>query len=101
MGTRLELHNILTGLLGSNNVYYEPTESIKLSYPAIVYSKTNVWSNRADNTRYQKRARYDLVVIDKRPDNPVIEELLDLEYCGYDRHYVSDNLHHDSLTIYY
>lgn len=101
MGSRLDLQHLLENLLGSDHVYYDPPETVKIKYPAIIYSKNGVQSKRADDSRYQTLTRYDLIVIDRRPDNPVIEKLLDLSYCSYDRHYVSDNLHHDSLTIYY
>lgn len=101
MGSRIDLQRLLENLLGSDHVYYDPPETVKIKYPAIIYSKNGVQSKRADDSRYQTLTRYDLIVIDRRPDNPVIEKLLDLSYCSYDRHYVSDNLHHDSLTIYY
>lgn len=101
MGSRIDLQRLLENLLGSDHVYYDPPETVKIKYPAIIYSKNNVWSIRANDTRYQSRKRYNLIVVDRRPDNPVIEKLLDLPYCSYDRPYVSDNLHHDSLTIYY
>ena len=35
--SRLELHALLVELLGSTNVYYEPPETLKMSYPAIRY----------------------------------------------------------------
>ena len=101
MGSRIDLQKMLENILGSDHVYYDPPETVKIKYPAIIYSKNNVWSIRANDARYQSRKRYNLIVVDRRPDNPVIEKLLDLPYCSYDRHYTSDNLHHDSLTIYY
>ena len=101
MGSRIDLQKLLENILGSDHVYYDPPETVKIKYPAIIYSKNNIWSIRANDTRYQSRKRYNLIVVDRRPDNPVIEKLLDLPYCSYDRSYVSDNLHHDSLTIYY
>lgn len=101
MGTRLELHGIFVKLLGNESVYYDPPETIKLSYPAIVYSKADIDIDKADDVNYRKKTRYDFIVIDRHPDNPVIDKLLELPYCSYDRAYVSDNLHHDSLIIYY
>lgn len=91
----------LEELLDSRNVYYQPPSSVKMSYPAIKYTKTNIQSDYADDRSYQLRTRYELIVIDKKPDNPVIEKLLALPYCSYDRHYASDNLNHDVLTLYY
>lgn len=101
MGSRIDLQLLLENILGSDHVYYDPPETVKLKYPAITYSKNNVQSKRADDSRYQTLVRYNLIFVDRRPDNPTIEKLLDLPYCSYDRHYISDNLHHDSLTIYY
>lgn len=101
MGTRLELQSKLVELLGSKHVYYQPPESVKIEYPAIVYSKNNLRIARADDLAYSKRNQYEIIVIDKKPDNPVIDKLLDMLYCSYDRHYNSDNLNHDVLTLYY
>lgn len=101
MATWQQLQSELIGLLGSRNVYYQPPESTKMEYPAIRYSKSDIESDYANNAKYSKRKRYELVVIARKPDNEVIDKLLELPYCSYDRHYVSDNLHHDTLTLYY
>lgn len=101
MASRLDLQAKLEELLGSKNVYYQPPESLRLSYPAIVYSKSKIETTKANNKTYSKRTRYDITVIDKRPDNQVIDKLMELPYCSYDRPYKSDNLNHDTLTLYY
>lgn len=101
MATRLELHEKLCELLGSRNVYYQSPETVKMSYPAIRYSKRKPDIKNADNMHYSKTNCYELIVIDRSPDNPVIDKLLELPYCSYDRWYASDNLNHDVLTIYY
>lgn len=101
MSRRIELQNLLEDILGEKHVYYQPPENLKLEYPAIVYSKSRIDKRNANDSGYNLNTRYELIVIDKRPDNPVIEKLLSLPYCSYDRPYVSDNLNHDVLTIYY
>ena len=101
MATRLELHNKLQELLGSNHVYYQSPENIKMEYPAIRYSRSDVISHHADNMNYANINRYEIIVIDKRPDNNVIRKILELPLSSYDRHYVSDNLNHDVLSLYY
>lgn len=101
MADRLELQSILEELLDSRNVYYNPPESNKMSYPAIRYSKSSIRSTYANNRKYGMRDCYQLTVISRLPDNPVIKQLLQLPYCSYDRQYVADNLYHDTLTIYY
>lgn len=101
MASRLELQIKLEELLGSRRVYYQPPENIKMSYPAIVYSKDDIDTKYADNINYKNLKKYNIIVIDKLPDNSVIEKILKLPLSSYDRYYNSDNLNHDSITLYY
>lgn len=101
MASRLELQTKLEELLRSRNVYYQPPESIKMEYPAIVYSKDDIKLTHANDTVYSKKVKYSLIVISKKPDDPVIDKLLEVPYCSYDTSYKSDNLNHDVLTLYY
>ena len=101
MADRLDLQGLLEELLESRNVYYQPPESVKMQYTAIRYSKKNIQSVYANNSKYLMRDCYELIVISRKPDDPVIKRLLALPYCSYDRQYIADNLYHDVLTIYY
>lgn len=101
MASREDLHAKLVELFGSKNVYYQPPESVKMAYPAIRYSKKDIESTYANNKSYLQNTCYELIVIDKKPDNPIIKKLLELPYCSFDRHYKADNLNHDMLTLYY
>lgn len=99
--TRINLQSRLEELLGSKHVYYNPPENLKMEYPAIRYSKNDIEDTYASNIKYISRDVYDLVVIDKKPDNPVIKKLLELPYSEFDRHYVADGLNHDIIRIFY
>lgn len=101
MASRLDLQSKLEELLDSNEVYYKPPKNTMMSYPAIRYSLKDIVLKRADDSSYTKRNRYEVIVIDKKPDNPVISKLLDLPYCSYDRQYIADNLYHDVLILYW
>lgn len=101
MRSRLELQSILEELLGTRHVYYQPPENLKIEYPAIIYSLNDIQSIYADNNKYKNMKRYTITVIDKRPDNKVIDKILELEYSSYDRHYVSDNFNHDVIVLYF
>ena len=101
MPNRLELQTMLEEKLNSPNVYYQPPSSVNMKYPAIVYAKDSIDKLSANNEAYSLANRYQITVIDKKPDNEVINELLKLPYCSFNRHYVSDNLNHDVLTIYW
>ena len=101
MASRIELQGKLEELLGSSNVYYQTPASVKMEYPAIRYSRKDVDKKSADNTAYTLTNCYEIIVMDRKPDNKVIEKLLALHMCSYDRSYKADNLNHDVLTLYY
>ena len=101
MDRRLELHQILINILGSNNVYFQPPESIKLKYPCIIYERSSIDRKYADNIAYLSKVKYSMKLISREPNNQLVEELLKLPYCSYDRYYVADNLSHDAFTISY
>ena len=101
MVNRLELQSKLEELLGSGNVYYNPPESKKMEYDAIRYSKKNITSRFANNAAYSFSKSYEVIVISRKPDPEVIDKLLSLPYCSFDRYYRADNLHHNVFTLYY
>ncbi len=101
MSNRTNLQAKLERILGSRNVYYQPPESVKINYPAIVYSRSDIDSKYANDKTYINTNCYEIIVIDRKPDNEAIEAILELPHCSFDRHYTSDNLHHDVLTLYY
>lgn len=101
MGTRLELQSKLEELLGAKHVYYKPPENVKMEYPAIRYSRSDINVDHADDSAYLKNKRYELIVISRKPDEPVVEKLLELPYCSFGTSYKSDNLYHDTLVLYY
>lgn len=100
MTKRVELQAKLEELLGNKRVYYQPPESLKMEYPCIRYTKSNIVSTHADNVKYINTTAYDIMVIDRLPDNAVIEKILELPLTSFDRHYTSDNLNHDVIRIY-
>ena len=101
MGNRLELHELLCNILGSRNVYYQPPASIKMKYPAIVYSRDNVSNRHGDNIPYMQSVSYQVTVIDKDPDSTIVSDIAKLPYCRFNRHFTSDNLNHDVFALYY
>lgn len=105
MASREELQIKLEELLESKEVHYlapgSGSTKFKMGYPAIKYSKSNIDTTYANDSVYSMRDRYEITVIARLPDHPVIKKLLRLPYCSYDRPYIADNLYHDVLTIYY
>lgn len=101
MNKRLELHELLCEVLGSRNVYFQPPESVKMRYPAIVYSRNRIENTSADNTVYKQDVSYKITVIDQDPDSEIVERVSAIPGIMYDRPYVSNNLNHDVFTLFY
>lgn len=100
--TRIELDDRLRELLGSNNVYYQPPESIKLKYPCIIYSRDEIDTRRADDGVYHAINRYEVTIIAKDPDFPLFDTFLfKFPMCSLARTFTIDNLNHYSFTLYY
>lgn len=101
MHNRLDLHELLCEVLGSRNVYYSPPESVKIKYPAIVYSRSDINNKFANDSVYKQSHVYSITVIDDDPDSEIVERMSSIPKCKFDRHFVSDNLNHDVFTLYY
>lgn len=102
MGRRWqELQTILETMLKSKNVYYQPPASVRMKYPCFVYSRDNIKTLYANDNPYRKTNRYKITYISRTPDDPIIEEISDLPSCSFDRHYTSDNLHHDVFNLFF
>lgn len=100
MATRLELHEELVKILGSRNVYFNPPETLKLNYPCIVYSLSSIRKEDADDSTYKINKAYSITLIHKDPDNDIVDKILLLPMCKFDRPFVSDNLYHYVFTKY-
>lgn len=102
MGTRIQLHEKLLALFGSNRVYFQPPPTIEMSYPAIVYNLDGIYTRAANNGKYVKEDRYIVTFIHKDPDINYSDEMFAIfPMCSFDRRFVSDNLYHDVYTLYY
>lgn len=101
MESRLELQTLFETILDSRNVYFNPPESVKMKYPAIVYSRARPENLRANNSLYKKFNAYEVTVISERPDSEIVDIISQLPMCSWDRQFVANNLYHDVFTIYY
>ena len=99
--SRKVLHQILVDLLGSRNVYFQPPASVKMQYPAIVYSRSRIDQKRADDRLYSMRKAYTVTVIDADPDSGIPDRVAELPLCRFSRHFKADNLNHDVYDVYF
>lgn len=98
---RLELQELLEGIVGSRNVYFQPPESMRIKYPCIIYQFDSYSTDNADDILYREEKRYQVTYIDKNPDTNIPEILHRLEYCYFDRFYTSSNLNHYVFRLYF
>lgn len=96
-----ELQLLLEEVLGSENVYFQAPPDVYMKYPAIRYGISDIYNRYADGKKYKRNTRYDLTLIDYDPEPDTINKLLELPYCEFDRHYVTNNLNHFTFTLYY
>lgn len=101
MGDRITLHNKLKAILGSDQVYFQPPETVKMEYPAIIYKEDIFRSDYADNTSYLIHTGYTITLITKKHQEDTILKILKLPKCMHDRQYISDNLYHNAFTMFY
>lgn len=101
MSNRIDLQNMLETILGSRNVYFQPPESVKISYPAIVYGLDNINNTFADDGVYLSNKCYSITVIDKNPDSTIVDKIAVLPACRFNRHYKSENLNHYVFSLYF
>lgn len=101
MGTRFQLQTLLEELIGSRNVYFQPPETVKLNYPCIIYSRSSIDTDFANDKPYQHKIQYKLTVIDSNPDSEIPTKIATLPMCSFDRHYTANNLNHDVYNLYY
>lgn len=105
MDRREALHEQLCGVMAElglpeGQVYFQPPEGMRIAYPCIVYERERIESDHADNRPYRTQKRYTVTAIDKDPDSRIPDRIAALETSRHERHFVSDNLHHDTFTLY-
>lgn len=99
MGQRLDLDTILRNILGTDNVYFQPPPNFMMSYPCILYNRSNIRAAHADNSPYRHVKEYTITVIDADPDSEIPMKVASLPRAEFDRNFRSGNLNHDVFNI--
>lgn len=103
MKTWNELQEILQEIMGEDGkAYFQPPENLKISYPCIVFERTNALTNYADNKPYSITKRYTVTLITRGSDNDkYLDQLLKLPMSTFDRQFITEGLVHDVFSIYF
>ena len=99
MGHRQKMSKILHDVLGSNNVYFQPPPSLKMSFPCIVYEMSGIGTTFADNEPYHLDHIYRVIYIDYDPDSGIPDKIAMLPHCISERPYKSDNKYYHAFRI--
>lgn len=103
---QLDLQKILCDILEcplsgkETRAHFQPPPNVKLVYPAIVYNLQDIPTIRADNRLYKYDRLYTLTLMDKRPNSPLVDKLMELSTIEFDRSFRSGDLNHWVYTIY-
>jgi hypothetical protein len=97
--SRTELQAILKGI--TENVYFQPPNSVSIQYPCIRYERSGSELEHADNRLYRHTKRYQVTVIDRNPDSPLPDQVIALPMCSFDRYFASDDLNHYVFTLFF
>jgi hypothetical protein len=103
MRPREELQALLLGLMPEEeqNVYFQPPSGKDMSYPCIVYERSTIQTEHANNYPYLNSKRYEVTVIDRNPDSEIPDKVAMLPLCSHDRFFAVDNLNHDVFTLFF
>lgn len=105
MRSRLSLHEELVKVLGSRNVYFQPPESIKMTYPCIIYELYDISNTAADDDYYLDPRQYRVTIVDTNPDSLVRDKMAKFKsgigLTKFVRSQVINNLYHYTYNIYY
>lgn len=99
---RRELSPIFKEILGNGNVYYQSPAPHLLKYPCIIYELADRNGAYADDLTYKSLNRFTVTLIGTNPDDDeLIDKLLEIPYCSFDRRFITDNLYHDVFNLYF
>lgn len=98
---RTEFNSLLKDILGSKYVYFQPPSTVKMTYPCIVYERSNIEGTHANNAVYKNDFGYTVTVIYTNPDSDLPIKVANIPTARHSSHFVSDNLYHDVYKIYY
>ena len=99
--TIFDLRDYILSKVGDVNCYIQPPGDERMKYPCIVIDRNPGRAVNADNTKYIYDKSYSLTYIYYDIDDPVVDSLMELQYCSLDRHFKADNLYHSAFTIFY
>lgn len=94
-----ELQTVLAELEGVEAAYFQPPT--KMQFPCIKFERDDSFVSHADNVMYWFLKRYQVTVIDRRPDSAIPDLVEALPHTAFDRFDVTDGLNHWTYNLYF
>ena len=117
MGTRFDLQHLLESVLvdifsqsmeeevahaeAHKRVYFQPPETVKMSYPCIVYTLDSINTRYANNLPYKHKKSYTVTIIDRDPDSIIPDKIGELPASSFSRRFTNDNLNHFVYRLWF
>lgn len=84
------------------NVYYQPPSGYQMDYPCIVYRRSDIFTDYADNRNYMGKVEYTLTIMSKDADYDVPFRILeDIPMTIYENDLTYDNIYHTIIRVYH
>ena len=101
--TRQLLHEVLVSFQESvgetPHVYFQPPESVKITYPCFIYHQAASPTISANDQPYLYRDVYEVKYITREAEPKLPELMQNLKNVSYDRRYSAENLNHFVFTF--
>lgn len=98
---RTDLQAILQNIIGKGRIYFQPPSTVRMTYPCIVYERSRIDSDHADNNIYKTDNQYTVTVIYTDPESDLPFKVANIPTARHSTHFITDNLYHDVFTIYF
>lgn len=99
---RIALGNELKALFGSAvNIYFQPPENLRMTYPAVIYERFNINTKYADNCVYGTTTEFHVTIVDSDPDSTLVDKMSNFRTSSFVRQYKSNGLYHDVFKLFY
>lgn len=99
--TRESLQCLLEKTISSDQVYFQPPESMRIKYPCVVYELEDLTPVYADDLTYLLHDSYQITYMTHDPDDCNIKRIAALPQVRFSRYFSADNLNHYVYIMYY
>ena len=101
MKRKNDIGKLLHTLPVQDEIHFQPSESVKLKYPCILYEFDGYRDFHGDDGRHIVRESFTVTHIYKDPTQNLRETIRSLfSYVRFDRVFIADNLYHDVYSVY-